>query len=53
MMNKSTIWPVVMARMSTVAIKATRPRIIIELAKKILLIVCAFLVCVAIIVMPW
>ena len=37
-MNKSTIWPAVMARMSPAAIEATRPRISIEWIKAILLV---------------
>lgn len=52
-MNKSTIWPEVMARMSTAAIKATRPRISVDLIKAILLVAGAAVLSVAIILMNW
>jgi len=55
-MNKSTIWPEVMARMSTAAIKATRPRISREAAEWIrafLIVLGATAVSVAIIAMTW
>lgn len=49
----TTIWPVVRARMSHVAIKATRPRISVDWIKAILLVAGAAVLSVAIILMNW
>lgn len=49
----TTIWPVVRARMSPVAIKATRPRISVDWIKAILLVAGAAVLSVAIILMNW